>query len=143
MIKSKLNKGRSKSSRLTKRKLFAFGLLQCALVMSTIADDTIVPNLQSGQEIYKAVCHGCHGVSIAPTLRGIIDRPIASVAAFKGYSAGIKEKQEMKWTKENLNTFLVDPLKFAPGTLMIQTIPEAQKRADIIAFLATLPPPRK
>jgi len=145
MIRSKLLKGNDINEPFTKRKSFALGLLQCALFMSatTNADENIVPNLQSGQEIYKAVCHGCHGVSIAPTLRGIINRPIASVESFKGYSAGIKEKQGMMWTKENLSIFLTDPLKFAPGTLMIQIIPQAQKRADIIAFLGTLPPPRK
>lgn len=143
MIRSKRSK--SKSALFTKRSALAIGLLQCAVFVSitTSAEDNIVPNLKSGQEIYQAVCHGCHGVSIAPTLRGIINRPIASVESFKGYSEGIKGKKGMMWTKENLNTFLTDPLKFAPGTLMIQIIPEAQRRADIIAFLEKLPPPRK
>lgn len=145
MIRSKFIKGEEKNSLFTRRNSFTLGLFACALLVHTgiNADDKIVPNLQSGEEMYKAVCHGCHGVSIAPTLRGIINRPIASVESFKGYSEGIKEKQGMMWTKENLNVFLTDPLKFAPGTLMIQIIPEEQKRADIIAFLGKLPPPRK
>ena len=102
----------------------------------------IVANAKAGAEIYNAVCKGCHDVSIAPTLRGIINRPIASVGAFAGYSEGLKAKQSLSWTKENLDTFLTAPMEFAPGTLMVQTITEAQQRADIIAFLQKLPPPR-
>ncbi|GAB1263270.1 cytochrome c family protein [Aurantivibrio infirmus] len=133
------------SNRFNLKIFLAFITFTCASfsTLNTLAQDNIIPDLKSGQQMYKAVCSGCHDVSIAPTLRGIINRPIASVDSFKGYSDGLKEKQAMTWTKENLNTFLIDPLKFAPGTLMIQVIPEAQKRADIIAFLEKLPPPRK
>jgi cytochrome c len=76
------------------------------------------------------------------TLRGIIGRPIASVAAFGGYSDALRSKQSMTWTEQNLDAFLTSPSTFAPGTLMTQVLPEAQRRADIIAYLATLPPPR-
>jgi len=100
-------------------------------------------NVNNGAEIYKNVCNGCHGVSIAPSLRGIIDRPVASVSTFATYSAALKAKKDLTWSKENLDTFLTNPGEFAPGTDMVQIIPDAQERADIIAFLATLPPPRK
>ena len=88
------------------------------------------------------MCKGCHGVSIAPTLRGVVGRPIASVATFAGYSDGLKAKRAMSWTEANLDAFLTAPGTFAPGTLMTQTIPDAQVRADLIAYLALLPPPR-
>jgi len=39
-----------------------------------------------------------------------------------------------------LDAFLTSPTTFAPGTLMAQTIPEAQRRADLIAYLASLSP---
>lgn len=97
----------------------------------------------AGAQTYEAVCQGCHSVSIAPTLRGVVGRPIASVASFTGYSEGLSAKQGATWTKQNLDAFLSDPAGFAPGTLMVQTIPDAQQRANMIAFLEMLPPPRQ
>lgn len=105
--------------------------------------EELVGNVAAGAEVYKAVCSGCHNVSIAPSLRGIIDRPAASLASFAGYSEALKAKKDITWSKENLDKFLTNPQALVPGTLMVQEIPEAQKRADIIAFLATLPPPRR
>jgi len=97
---------------------------------------------EAGGELYNSVCKGCHGVSIAPTLRGVIGRRIASVASFSGYSEALKARQEQTWTEANLDAFLLAPAKFAPGTLMTQEVPDAKTRAALIAYLATLPPPR-
>lgn len=107
------------------------------------AASSLVPDEEAGADLYGAVCKGCHGVSIAPTLRGIIDRPAASVASFDGYSDALKAKTDLIWTVENLDAFLASPTGFVPGTLMTKELPDAQTRADIIAYLATLPPPRE
>ena len=119
-------------------------LAACALLVAVAAASAsdVVGDPEAGAETYNTVCKGCHGVSIAPTLRGVIGRPIASVATFAGYSDGLKARSSMSWTEANLDAFLTAPATFAPGTLMTQTIPEAQRRADLIAYLATLPPPR-
>jgi cytochrome c2 len=119
---------------------FASALGLFAINPSASAQAAIVPDEHAGAEIYNAVCKGCHGVAIAPPLRGIIDRPIASVASFPGYSAGLKSKRSMTWTASNLDAFLTSPTTFAPGTLMVQTIPEAQRRADLIAYLGSMSP---
>ena len=97
----------------------------------------------AGAEIYNAVCKGCHGVSIAPTLRGVINRPIASVTTFLGYSSALKAKNSETWTAANINAFITAPNTFAPGTMMTTSVPDAQQRADLIAYLASLPPPRE
>lgn len=97
---------------------------------------------KAGSEVYATECRGCHAVSIAPTLRGVIGRPIASVAGFGGYSEGLKAKASDTWTEANLDAFLKAPGEFAPGTLMIKSIDDPQVRADIIAYITTLPPPR-
>ncbi len=96
----------------------------------------------AGAEIYATDCRGCHAVSIAPTLRGVINRPIASVVAFPGYSDALKAKSPETWTDANLDAFLSGPQAFAPKTLMVKVVPDAQQRADLIAYLASLPPPR-
>lgn len=101
-----------------------------------------VGDADAGAEFYSTECRGCHSVSIAPTLRGVIDRPVASVASFTGYSEGLKSKGDRSWTIDNLQSFLAAPGQFAPGTLMIKAIEDAQARANIIAYLQTLPPPR-
>jgi len=106
------------------------------------ATSAITPDAEAGAEIYASECRGCHAVSIAPTLRGVLDRPIASVAAFTGYSEGLKAKSGQTWTHANLDAFLTAPAEFAPGTHMVKAVPDAQTRADIIAYIETLPPPR-
>jgi len=96
----------------------------------------------AGAELYNSVCKGCHGVSIAPTLRGVIGRRIASVESFAAYTDALKAKRDLTWTADLLDQFLQAPTQFAPGTLMTQVVPDPQVRADVIAYLATLPPPR-
>lgn len=107
------------------------------------ASTALAGDAEAGAELYSAECRGCHAVSIAPTLRGVIGRPIASVAAFTGYSEGLKAKNGETWSEANLDTFLTAPSAFAPGTLMVKAIADPQQRADVIAYIATLPPPRQ
>ena len=102
----------------------------------------LTADADAGADIYATDCRGCHAVSIAPTLRGVLNRPIASNSAFAGYSAALKAKSADTWTEANLDAFLSAPQTFAPGTLMAKAVPDAQQRADLIAYLASLPPPR-
>jgi cytochrome c len=100
-------------------------------------------DVNAGAEIFDSVCEECHGAAAtAPTLRGIIGRPFASIDSFDGYSDALKAKRSLTWTPANLDSFLKSPKDFVPGTLMYKTVPDAKDRADIIAFLASLPPPR-
>jgi cytochrome c len=96
----------------------------------------------AGAEVYRSVCKECHGGSLAPPLRGVVGRPIASIAAFD-YSDGLLAKKDLVWTKENLDIFLNSPEDFAPGTEMKKKDLTAQKRADVIAYLATLSAPKE
>ena len=107
------------------------------------ASTALTGDPEAGAELYSAECRGCHAVSIAPTLRGVIGRPIASVAAFSGYSDGLKAKGAETWSEANLDAFLTAPSSFAPGALMVKAIADPQQRADIIAYIATLLPPRQ
>lgn len=95
---------------------------------------------EAGADLYNSVCKGCHGVSIGPTLRGVVGRRIASVESFTGYSDALKALKDRSWTPELLDKFLQAPAELAPGTLMTQVVADAQTRADLIAYLATLTP---
>lgn len=96
---------------------------------------------EAGAEIYAADCRTCHGGMIAPALRGVVGRQIASLPAYPGFSAALKTKSGQTWTEAALDAFLAAPADFAPGTLMSKSVPDAQMRADIIAYLKSLPPP--
>jgi cytochrome c len=93
---------------------------------------------EAGADLYNSVCKGCHGVSIAPTLRGVVGRRVASVESFAGYTDALKALRDQTWTAESLDKFLQGPTQFAPGTLMTQVVADARTRADLIAYLATL-----
>lgn len=117
-----------------------------ALASPALAQEAPAPlagDADAGAEIYGTECRGCHAVSIAPTLRGLIGRPIASVAGFGGYSDALKAKSGETWSEATVDTFLTAPQAFALGTLMVKAIPDPQQRADIIAYIASLPPPRQ
>lgn len=109
-----------------------------------LAQAAPVGNAEAGADLYSTECRGCHSVSIAPTHRGLINRPAASVASFTGYSDALKAKGAagLVWTEANISTFLTGPQNLVPGTLMTKIIADPQQRADIIAYIATLPPPR-
>ena len=64
----------------------------------------------------------------------MVGRERASHAGFN-YSAGMKAKPG-KWTIEDLNTFLLNPKGFVPGTSMtFAGLPRGSERADVIAYL--------
>jgi cytochrome c len=113
------------------------------VVKPVVAQEAAQGDADAGSEIYNAVCKGCHGVSIAPTLRGVINRPIASVTTFLGYSSALKAKSAETWTPANLDAFIAAPNTFAPGAMMTTSVPDAQQRVDLISYLESLPPPRE
>ena len=111
---------------------------------ASTTETAVSGDANAGAELFDSVCEECHGAAAtAPTLRGIIGRPAASIESFDGYSEALKAKKSLTWTPANLNLFLKSPKDFVPGTLMYKTVPDEKDRADIIAYLASLPPPRK
>lgn len=107
-----------------------------------LADLLAKADPKKGEADTKA-CQACHnfekgaGPKVGPPLYGVVGRPKGSIAGFD-YSAGMKAKGG-NWTYEDLNTFITDPKAFVNGTKMaFSGIPEAEKRADVLAYLRTL-----
>ena len=73
-----------------------------------------------------------------PSLSNIINNNIAS-SGYKFYSKSLREKSLEKWNLENLNHFLRDPDKFAPGTSMINyKIENDTLRNELINYINDL-----
>jgi cytochrome c len=97
-----------------------------------------------------AKCGICHQVgpgaqnSIGPRLNGIVGPKAAAVTDYAMYSAGMKKLGEegFTWTEEHLDKWIADPkamIADSPMALVFQGIPDAGERADIIAYLKTVP----
>jgi len=99
-----------------------------------------------GKEAF-AKCAICHQVGpgaktlVGPELNGIVGRKAASVEGYP-YSTGMKKLGDagFVWTGENINRWISDPkamLPQSPMALAFQGVPDADERANIIAYLAT------
>lgn len=92
----------------------------------------------AGKSVF-AQCRACHvtdpGVNkTGPSLAGIIGQKSGSVAGYNYSTANARSG--FIWTKDKMFQFLEKPQRVIPKTKMIfPGMPDAQKRADVIAYL--------
>ena len=94
-----------------------------------------------GADAFGDNCAACHGLDatsnpVAPTLKGVAGRKVASLTDFT-YSAALKAKGGV-WTDDALDAFIKDPQASVPGTDMPSGEPDPVKRAAIIAYLKSV-----
>ncbi|WP_426422228.1 c-type cytochrome [Bradyrhizobium genosp. A] len=92
-------------------------------------------NAARGQTLYKG-CADCHSIAengVGPMHKGVVGRKAGSVPGYD-YSPDLKNSG-IVWTEENLDKWLTGPQAMVPETKMFFDVPDAQDRADIIAFL--------
>lgn len=100
----------------------------------------VTGNAANGKAVF-AQCRTCHvtdaGVNkIGPSLHDVIGRTAGTVPGYT-YSAA-NAGAGFVWTKEKLFQYLEKPQRVIPQTKMIFAgLPDAQKRADLIAYLET------
>lgn len=89
------------------------------------------------------LCAGCHSttgmVKSGPSLAGVFGRKAGSLEGF-AYTKAL-QGSGLTWDTATLDTFLASPRTVVPGTSMVIQTRDAQDRADIIAYLRSLPPP--
>lgn len=89
-----------------------------------------------------AICKACHSVEagkngIGPSLAGVFNAKAGHVTSFK-YSDAMKDSG-LTWDEATLNSYLEDPHKVVPGTLMsFAGNKNAAQRKAIIDYLKTL-----
>jgi cytochrome c len=98
---------------------------------------------KKGEQTAK-VCAACHTFNkggankIGPNLWGITQEAMAEIPGYQ-FSAAMQTHKGEKWDTEKLNQWLWNPQSLIKGTKMtFAGIPDAQKRADVIAYLDTL-----
>src|SRR2546428_6587799 len=94
----------------------------------------------AGQKVF-AECAGCHSAApgankIGPSLAGVVGRKSGAEPGFN-YSPALKSAN-VTWDVGTLDKFLQGPGSFVHGTRMFLSLPNANDRQNIIAYLATL-----
>ncbi len=96
----------------------------------------------AGKHLFEVHCAACHGERpgrsvLAPSLRGVVGRPAASLAGFQ-YSEALK-KSGLTWTADNLRKWIADNAHVVPGTLMPHvSISDPAETIYLVAYLETL-----
>ena len=96
-------------------------------------------DVAQGQALYQARCTACHAVDsnkTGPAHRGVMGRRVGSLKGYK-YSDEMAQSR-LRWTPQTLNAWLQDPEDLVAGQRMGFQVDDAQERADLIAWLATL-----
>lgn len=97
----------------------------------------------AGKALYAARCAACHSLqfnSVGPTHGNLIGRRAGTAPGYS-YSPALKASTVV-WGEDTLSRWLADPEKFIPGQRMFISIPDAQERADIVAYLLLVAGPQ-
>ena len=89
-----------------------------------------------GKTLYETRCMICHTINenrIGPMHKGLFGRKAGSVPGFD-YSQPVKDSK-LVWDEKNVEQWLAFPDNVIPGQKMGFYVPDAQERADIIAYL--------
>jgi cytochrome c2 len=113
------------------------GLLLTGLITSADAADPA-----AGRSVFSSQCSICHSPQpgknmIGPSLFGIVGRKTASASGFH-YSPA-NQNANLTWDEATLDKYLQSPRATIPGTTMTYAgLKDDSKRADLVAYLATL-----
>ncbi len=113
------------------------GLLLAGFTTAALAADPA-----AGQSIFKSQCGICHSAApgkngLGPTLFGVVGRQAGTVPGFHFTAA--HKKLGITWDAASLDKYLTNPRAMVHDTTMTYAgLKDPAKRADVIAYLATL-----
>ncbi|MBB5337925.1 heme-binding domain-containing protein [Tunturiibacter gelidoferens] len=89
-----------------------------------------------GKAVFEKRCTGCHAMAVdreGPKLAGVYGRRAGIIAGFT-YSMGLKNSA-VTWNDTTLEKWLSDPDLIVPDNNMSFSVPKAEERRDLIAYL--------
>lgn len=116
--------------------------LTLSLALGLCSAQAAKADAAAGEVLFKRHCAVCHSTKAgeilsAPSLARLVGRKSGATPGFP-YSAAMKSAGVV-WSPASLDAFIAAPRKTVPKTNMAFTgLPDAAKRADLIAYLATL-----
>lgn len=96
----------------------------------------------AGQKLFRSQCSICHSPQpgrniIGPSLFGVVGRHSGRIQNFHYSQANLRSN--LTWDQGTLDRYLTSPQQIVPGTLMtFPGLKDAEQRANVIAYLATL-----
>lgn len=119
-----------------------------AVLIVSFSTPVLAADVEAGKAAF-AKCAICHQVGpnaqsvIGPPLNGIVGQTAAAYPGFN-YSPGMKKLGEegYVWNEANLDSWIANPKALLPTSMMalsFQGITDAAERANIIAYLKTIP----
>jgi hypothetical protein len=117
--------------------------LAAALAAALPASHAQAQAVPAGKKYFQSNCAMCHTVTpdqkslMGPGLFNVVGRKVAGLPGY-AYSSGLAEvaKTDKVWSKAELDLFLADPGKYAPGTTMMVSVPDKATRAAVVNYLA-------
>lgn len=96
----------------------------------------------AGETVFRK-CASCHKLDgsdgVGPHLNGVVGRAKASAEGYQ-YSEALLALAADTWTPENVAGFIENPKGYLPGTKMnFGGLPDAEDRANLVAYLSTVP----
>ena len=95
----------------------------------------------AGKQAFATTCGACHSVEpgvnkLGPSLAGVVGSKSGAVPGYN-FSPALKAAN-ITWDEQTLDKFLENPGADVRGTKMFISVPNAQNRQNIIAYLETL-----
>jgi cytochrome c len=116
--------------------------LAAVICVSTVAipSKAGAADAAAGEHVF-ARCTACHSAKagenkIGPSLAGVVGRKSGTAPGYN-YSPALKSAA-ITWDEQELDKYLANPAADVHGTKMLISIPNADDRQNVIAYLKTL-----
>ena len=112
------------------------------LAVAGLASTAHAADPAAGKTVFSSLCSICHSAQpgkngVGPTLFGIVGSKTGAVPGF--HFSPANQNANLTWDAATLDKYLQSPRTVIPGTTMTYGgLKDDTKRADLIAYLATL-----